>query len=514
MRHKTYGFLLCFLFFFQDTIAQQIGMPHTHQFRVEAGAYASSNEQLPFWLRANQYGIVPLTGPLATLRVGAYSDYRKPYLDGSQLKKKTFDWGYGVELVGNGGGKEQAFLLPEAYVKARLGIIELYAGRRREIIGLADTTLTSGSYAWSGNALPIPKIQIGTPGFVPVPFTKNLFSVNAFYSHGWFNNQGLVKDYFLHQKALYVQLGKSTWPFRLYGGINHNVQWGGNSKVLSSAVAINGQLPSRLKDYWYVVSSQTRSFMEDTTVRTSMEDNRIGNHLGSVDIGLDFTMGDFNVLVYRQNLYDDGSLFLLTNIADGLNGLRIQNRRMQRSAFHVKELLAEFLYTKSQGGDVFLLIPGRGDLRGRDNYFNHSQYIDGWTVNDKIIGSPFLTPRNETDLGTGAPQAIANNRLSMFHLAANGLVGERTEWMVKASYSRNFGTYDRPFADRADQLSLLLNVSVPFRLRGLGEMKVNTSLALDQGNLFRNTTGIYIGLRKELFSGPSIAPPFMVPGQN
>ena len=66
------------------------------------------------------------------------------------------------------------FLIPVAYIKAKFGAFEIYAGRRKEIFGLVDSTLSSGSYIWSGNALPMPKIQISTPNFVSLPYTKGL----------------------------------------------------------------------------------------------------------------------------------------------------------------------------------------------------------------------------------------------------------------------------------------------------------------------------------------------------
>ncbi|WP_266362876.1 capsule assembly Wzi family protein [Tellurirhabdus rosea] len=495
--------LLSLLGFSGQAIAQRAYFPRSHHFYAEAGVYISDSSRTPFWMRANQYSTVPYNTPAGTFRIGLRSDYGRPLLSGGRVTHKRFDWGYGVELVTNSeriaGNWNRTILLPEAYAKVRFHFIELWAGKRREVIGLADSTLSTGSYAWSGNAMPLPKIQLGTPGFVSVPFTKDLFAFNGFYSHGWFDKPGFVTNSYLHQKALHIRFGRPDWGFRLYGGFNHHVQWAGFAPALPYYLARNGYLPSRLKDYYWVVTGTHRPTQFDSTL-TSMEDNRIGNHLGTVDLGMDIRMGDFNLFLYRQSLFDDGSLFYLTNIADGLNGIRLQNRRPRRAYFRINEVLGELLYTKSQGGSSFILEDGKDKLRGRDDYFNHSQYQEGWTYNGRVIGSPFITPGS--DLAPGLPRgAISNNRVIVVHLAASGTLGRRTEWYLKTSYSKNYGTYSNPFPDAPTQLSTILNVTSPFELPVLGELKLNSSFAFDSGKVLGTTAGIYVGIRKELSAG-------------
>ncbi|KQS26658.1 hypothetical protein [Dyadobacter sp. Leaf189] len=55
---------------------------------------------------------------------------------------------------------------PQAHATLRFRNWELFAGRKKRWIGLADSTLGTGSYAWSTNALPIPKVHLGTTKFV------------------------------------------------------------------------------------------------------------------------------------------------------------------------------------------------------------------------------------------------------------------------------------------------------------------------------------------------------------
>jgi hypothetical protein len=466
-----------------------------NQYHLEAGGMGAS-DHTPFWLRANQYGTVPLQAPAIRLNAGIYSDYRKA--DSVQARRFA-DWGYGVNVIGNGGATNQV-LLPEAYVKGRLGAFELYAGRRRELVGLVDTLLSTGAYAWSGNALPIPKVQIGLPNFTPIPFTKGVLSLMGAFAHGWFENENrLIKGSYLHQKYAYGRLGKPGWPFRLYAGFNHNVIWAGSAApgVLNANVAVNGQLPSSIQ-YFPAVVFGTRGTSQDQVV-TSFEDNRIGNHLGSIDLAADVNIGSWNAFIYRQFVYDDGSLFYGTNLDDGLNGLRLKNRKQPTgAAFFLRQITLEYLFTGSQGGDVFVISDNK--RRGRDNYFNHSQFVDGWTYFGHTIGTPFLTPQLEVrpdlpNYGVG----IANNRVSAYHVGLSALLLNKVDISARLSISQNAGTYPRPYIPIAQQLSGIFTASLP--LNWLGGVSLNGSVALDSGELLPKSVGGYLGIRKAGFLG-------------
>ncbi|MEZ0608550.1 capsule assembly Wzi family protein [Fibrella sp. WM1] len=465
--------------------------PRQHQYQAEAGTLLAT-DQTPFWLRANQYGIVPLKGPVLRLRAGLRSDYR---LADSTGARPTVDWGYALDAVSNVGATNQ-LLLPEAHVKARLGNLEFYAGRKREVVGLVDTLLTTGAYAWSGNALPIPKIQIGLYQYTSVPFTKGIVSFLGAFAHGWFENDGrLVKGSYLHQKYLYGRLGKPTWPFRLYGGFNHQVIWGGQAApgVLSDLVSVNGQLPSGIEYYRAVVFGSRGQWKPGDPNVTSFEDNRIGNHLGSLDFGADVNLSHWNLYAYRQFFYDDGSLFYGTNLADGLNGLRLKNRRQpDGEAFFLQQITLEFLYSASQGGDAFVIDDS--DLRGRDDYFNHAQFLDGWEYRNRIIGTPFFSLPNETRPSLPQRVGVSNNRVSVGHFAVKALVNGRIDLTSRLSLSRNLGTYALSYPTAPMQFSGLFSAALP--VSAFGGATLSGSLGLDLGGLLPTSVGVYVGLRK------------------
>ncbi|QMW01828.1 capsule assembly Wzi family protein [Spirosoma foliorum] len=462
-----------------------------NQYQIEIGTLASSG-QTPFWLRANQYGTVPLLNPVLRLNANIHSEYRP--IDTAGYRPKL-DWGYGLNIVTT-AGKVNQFLIPEAYVKGRLGAFELYIGRRKEIVGLVDTLLTTGAYAWSGNALPIPKIQIGLPTYTAIPFTKGVVSIMGAFAHGWFENSDrLVTGSYLHQFYVYGRIGKPSWRFRLYGGFNHEVIWAGQADptVLGPIVAVDGKLPSNIR-YFPAVAFGTRGadYTNDKSI-TSFEDNRIGNHLGSLDLAADIDLNNLNLYVYRQFPYDDGSLFYGTNLEDGLNGLRVRNRqRPTGSNFFVRQITFEYMFTGSQGGDVFIIDDPK--RRGRDDYFNHSQFIDGWTYFGRTIGTPFLTPQQEVNPSLPPRYGIANNRVSVYHMGLSALVFNKVDMTARLSFSKNAGTYAVPYLTIPSQFSGLLTAAIPLNV--FGGTVLNGSIAVDAGDLLPNSVGAYIGLRK------------------
>jgi hypothetical protein len=459
------------------------GIKRVIKYGLEAGTIISSNGETPFWLRANQYGTVPLTSPIFTLRGSVSSDYTNAVTKEDQYKRSKFDWGYGLNVVGN-VGKENQFLIPEAYLKAKYGAFEIYAGRRKEIVGLVDTTLSSGSYIWSGNALPMPKVQISTPNFVPLGFTGGFLSFKGSYAHGWFENSRTdVKNFYLHQKTLYLRLGKPDWKFHFYGGFNHQVQWGGELLYADpkNVSGINGKVGSSFNDYIGVVTGRSNAVEGDTTKNGGNDaGNRSGNHLGTIDFGFEVNAKNFSVLIYRQNIYEDGSLAYLNNISDGLNGLSITFKENPQHNVYFKKIVFEYLNTTSQGG-----IGGSENtnarLRGQDNYFNNSVYQDGWIYSNQTLGTPFITTNS---------RGFTNNRVETFHIGIESFLN-KVPLMLRLTHSNNYSPYGTGTTIKGQLYALL---QTTFNIRNGFILK--TSLAIDNGALEGNKIGLGITLRK------------------
>ncbi|GAB3986923.1 capsule assembly Wzi family protein [Spirosoma daeguense] len=395
-------------------------------------------------------------------------------------------------------------LLPEAFVKVRRGIFEAYIGRVREKFGLADSTLSTGSYPWSGNAMPIPKIQVSIPTFTPIGFTKGWVSVQGTFAHGYLDAKGYINNTMLHQKSLYLRIGRPNDVVRLYGGINHQAVWGGQASDptgIPGTITTGGKMPTGLTNYFYVVTTLNAG-RTDTTQYTYFDlTNRVGNHLGSVDAAMEIDLVRHTLYVYRQNIYEDGSLFYLINIADGLNGVRL--RRNDPKAL-VRDFLFEVLNTTSQGGPEFIIDDP--DRRGKDDYFNHQQFRDGWSYRQHTIGTPFippnLGPQNQYPYGT----FTGNNRVVVFHVGMAGvlpiegsLLAGPVTYQTKLSFSRNFGTYDIPYRPIRNQFSMFANVSIPLSI--LGGIHLNGSLAADAGTLYKSGIGTFLSIKKNWYTG-------------
>lgn len=464
------------------------------RYQAESGIYLSTSGKTPFLMRANQYGIVPVDNPVLTFRGAVFKEYDSTY-NSSNNQLNRFAIGYGVNAVAN-VGKINQILLPEAYVKIRYGAFEFYAGRRKEIVGLVDTTLTSGSYIWSGNALPLPKIQIAIPNYTPI-LGKGLISVKGAYSHGWFDN-GMVKNFYLHQKYLYARIGKPNWKIKLYSGFNHQVQWGGKPAtpyIDKYSGLLVSKFPTDFSTYLKVVSGISLNTTDDGSeiqVPGNEAMNRAGNHLGTIDVATEIDFKGFNLFIYRQSIYDDGSLFYLNNITDGLSGISIR-RKIKEG---ITRVCFEYLDTRSQGGDTGSenTIP---QLRGQDGYFTNLIYSDGWTYNKNIIGTPLFTQISTVDKHNISKIAekypsnyIINNRVQAFLVAVEGRT-KKVDYTTKLIFSRNSGSYPTPFLSEASQFSFLSRIKY-----NLPKFSVVSLVSFDDGGLFPTSLGLYLGVQR------------------
>lgn len=452
------------------------------KYQTEVGGYISTSGQTPFWQRANQYGVVPLQSPFITLRGSAHKEYDSTI--NSQLKLKKFGIGYGFGAVTN-IGKKSGLFLPEAYLKVRYGIFEFYGGRRKEIIGLVDTTLTSGSYIWSGNALPMPKMQISIPNYTQIG--KTAIFIKGTFAHGWFGNYGQVKGFYLHQKTLYGRIGRENAKLKLYGGFNHQVQWGGYNPS-------NPTQPFANNFYAYLYSVIPLKYVSKKASQSlTIGDlqNRVGNQLGTIDLGFQYQFPKYSLFVYRQNLYEQGAALLrLANIRDGLNGISVQNTHPKNSIF-LKKITLEYFYSKNQGTKPLLFTKEVGwEL---ENYFTHYQYLDGWSYNGRIIGTPLITTKNETlNVFPTDNQLVNNNRVKSYYLAFNLQLRNNFMLVSQNLYTSNSGRRFTNFNGTYKQFSS--NIAAVLNHNNLTQVKAQ--LAFDFGKIYPNNAGVSFAIKK------------------
>lgn len=470
----------CLWFLAYGSACAQFNRPDTLShtglyYQAELSGWAAQRSQTPFWLRTNQFGALPWASPGALFNGSL----------GGRWQVGNWTLKASVQAVGQLTRSPQV-VLPQAYVGLERGHVELYVGRRREINGLTDTLLTSGSYAYSGNAVPITQIRLGTREYAPLGFTKGWVAINAFMSHGWFTDTDSMKNVWLHGKALFVRLGKQKW--HLYGGVTHFVQWGGYSAYLEPGLTRNGHLPRNWTAFKNVLwpGSLEGNANDQLTGHDTL--NRVGNQLGSIDLGLELNLRSFQLLVYHQHAYEDMSGVAFQNFPDGIFGLRWKTTTPSK-AFQLRQLTLEYITTLNRSG--------RGP-KGYDDYFYNGQYLDGWVHENYIIGTPLFTRTKDipyalrqTYSDLNRPRSVNNNALRAWH------VGLEAQVLVPIQVLLTRTTYvDDPFRSdphRFRQFSM--SVALPAIPLGRG-LFAGVKLALDRGDLFSQNAGLLFSLRK------------------
>lgn len=388
---------------------------------LEAQAIVSDAGVTPFWMRSLQYGSVPKENPGLVLRAWNGKSYN--------LKKK-YDWKYEVEATG-WTGKQNDFWLTQAYVSGRRGKWELWAGRRKEVYGLGDTTMTSGFYAWSGNAVPMPKIQLGTRDYLN--FAKGWLGVHMTYSHGWFGDQGAIKNAFLHQKSLYGRIGKINSKISFIAGLNHQAIWGGQYKNKNNIVEI---YPSGLNTYFYVITLlKNRTIIKiDTNTSWNDANNQYGNHLGSFDIQLNINLNDLKFQLYKQTPYETGRVFSLTTAGDGLYGFSINSTKTKI----IKIINFEYFDTSNQGlyqSEISTLLGIKDShFPETENYFNNGSDV-GYVYQNSSIGTPLII--KDLDSKYRGINVFTYNAIRAFSISSGGTIFKNIKWNSKFLFSRN-----------------------------------------------------------------------------
>lgn len=459
-------------------------------YSAEFGGMYSINNRVPFWLRSNQFGVLPDSGNTVFFRQNLHTK-----LDTSS---KRFKVNAGAELL-TVVGEEVKLILPEVYVNMKLNKVQLLLGRKKQIHGFTDTTLSSGSVTWSGNAPPLPEIQLSIPEYINF-FNKNI-GIKGHFSHGWFGNQKFARGYYLHQKSLYGRIGKPNAKVKLYGGVMHHVQWGGTPKYEISEEnwkTVNDRFAHGWKVYKDVVFPFNNPPRDSAKVATFDFENRYGNHLGQIDIGGELDLRDFRWLFYKQLPFETGQTFSsLGNLDDGVYGVSISSKKTD-SWF--KKVVFEFLNTTNQGmyrSGFLRLIGFRGKHYGRNQnfYFNHAQYFDGWSYEGKTIGTPFLIPtpeiRDEKNYDTPSFFNNNNNIKAGYIGLLTSISGVRME--TRVSLSKNFGSTSNVLSQSANQLSFAHKMAVP--VPKLGAI-INLNVGIEQGDLIRDNYGIILSYKK------------------
>ncbi len=476
----------------QFDVSAQVNQLYTGTLSINAG-YVPEN-RMPFWFRANQSGDIPL----ASISNGYHGLLEKKY---NSADNKRFDWGAAIEGKANLSQSSNLILL-QAFAKLKYGIFEIKVGRSRDITGLADSTLSVGAFSVSGTALGIPKIVVGIPEYYTIPFLGKLFSIKGSFSNGMFGETVMryrdrlipLQNYY-QEKQFYGRFGKENWKLKLHGGANHQVQWGSEKIYYSEELFTL----SPLETFFYI--STGKGYATGNHMRS-----RLGNHLGSIDLGLEYQLNSWNIFIYRQNFYDAGALYYLANIRDGLNGISLTNKGKREQGFYFEKLLFEFFFSKNQAGELWSPYTPSGD----EDYYNNQQYLKGWSYKDLNLGNPLVGSRQyvREEHPNSPTEYFINNRIIAIHTAMR-MGYNLWNFTVKSTYSLNYGTFATSEAgesrgrdrfppkhgifEETGQFSALVEVNRKLPRK----MDIGLRTAFDNGNLYYNSAGFIVFVEKK-----------------
>lgn len=453
-------------------------------YRIEAFGSIAKEDNTPFWMVSNQYGIVPLDAGNGYFRAGVFHNQSFGYKD-------RLRWSAGADIV-VAAPRYRNVYIQQLYAEIGYRCLQLNIGSKENYTSLWDRKLSSGDMVQSANARPIPEINLSIPRFTVVPFTKGWLQIKGDFAVGKsFDSKYLedftspasvyIKNVLWHHKSFFFQIKdtKKGSPFSAILGVRHWAQWGG-----TSTNAQVGKQPQSLKDFLRVVAGKEGG--ADAT--QSDQKNVLGNHYGSFDLKLTYEQKDWNAHLYWQHYFEDNSGIEYANVQDGLWGLQLDLHRFK----WIRKAVVEYFNTRYQSGPFHFIEynrPARGG--GADNYYNNGEYLTGVSYFGQAIGSPLITsPQYNTDGYIG----FKNNRVVTYHLGMEGAFSKYIDYRLLLSVMEGWGTTYNPFLDNKKGVSGLIEIS--YRHPQLVGWEFKGSLAADGCSLYGKNIGFGLSIAK------------------
>ena len=469
--------LFIFLFFFSNPsllLSQQL----ISQLNVNSGISFTSNfnginDNLPFWFHSNKSGSIDKNSANINNYVSFTADlYNSDYLN-IRVESKF------INRLANTSSTH----LEIGSIRLQYNDFEVIAGRFYDPLTIKENDLSIGSFMYSKNAIPLPKIAITTKDYVSIPKTKDIIRLNAFFAHGWFNSNRWIQNVYLHEKYLYLNIKYKFFDAK--AGIVHNVQWGGHRGTY--------KLPNDLRTYFEVIMAKGSSSKIAPPGEVS---NIVGNSIGAYDFNLGLTFNNFNLNIYRIFYLEDKVSTRFRSPWDGLWGVIIK----PDNSTLIKNIIWEHINTKKM--DSFDWEP-----RGTANYYNHGIYQTGWTYKNRVIGNPLILANNSLSL------PIYNNIIVGHHIGFDGKLLSNITYQFLYTFSRNYGVFnDQIVRNLPSSECPPIELTVCAELRPINQLKkVNHSifssfkiqskydrlnygfsLSADIGKLYENVAGTSI----------------------
>ena len=365
----------------------------------------------------------------------------------------------------------------------------IIAGRFYDPLTIKESHLSIGSFMYSNNALPIPKIAIKTNDYVSIPRTNDVVRFNGLFAHGWFNNNRWIQNVYLHQKFFFLNIKYKFIDAK--AGIIHNVQWGGYKDSYI--------LPNDIRTYFEVITAKSSS---SKNAPPGEDTNVVGNSVGAYDFNLGLSFNTLDLNIYRIFYLEDKVSTRFRSPWDGSWGVIIKPNNISS----INNIIWEHINTKKM--DSFDWEP-----RGTANYYNHGVYQTGWTYKSRVIGNPLILTNSSISL------PIYNNIIIGHHMGLDGELRDDIYYKFLYTYSRNYGIIsDQIIGPRPRSECPPIENTICAELRPLSQLKkinhsifsslkiqskydrfnYGFSLSTDIGNLYNRVIGISIFLNYKI----------------
>lgn len=394
--------------------------------------------------------------------------------------------------------------LQQLYINGKYRGVFLQIGQKYIDPGVVNRDLSSGDIVMSGNARPPLGVRAGFINFQNVPFTRGWLQIRGevgYYrdngnkwleNHFNYYNSFITTSTWLNYKNIYLRSNPSK-PLVVTIGAQAACQFAGTtSYYLGGQVIDLVKMKANAKAFWHALipgsggeAKGDQSFFE-------------GNHLGSLDIAIDYRLKNGDVLrAYYQSPWEDGSGLAKRNGFDGLWGIEYKHD----GHGIVTGAVLEFLDLMNQSGPIHFSYTDFVDVdhpngsnighkaTGSDDYYNNYCY-NGYQSLGMSIGTPMArSPLYNTD----GYMRFLDNRLRGFHMAVMGELGSQFGYRAMFSWRKSFGT---PFVPRLAPLTCTsMMIEGTYTPQWLNGLQFKLQLAHDHGKLYGgNNTGALLSV--------------------
>lgn len=480
----------------QGTASMEAQTPEkgTLDYKVEMSGNAATGTYAPLWLTANRYGLASQEANSGYLRAGIA--YRQNLKEGWRLET-------GLDLAG-AVNQTAPFVVQQAYADISWRMLTLSVGsKERPGFPLEkNAALSSGMMVEGPNARPVPQIRGEIKEYLPLGFTGNWLALKGHLAYGMFTdgnwqqdfvaaNKTFTKKVLYHSKSLMFRLGnREKLPLEFEFGILMATQFGGNQYRKNSDGSIKQTLdmPDNLKAYWKAFFPQAGGSDTPAGEQVNIE----GNMLGSWNFALAYYLNGWKFRAYLEHYFEDHSQMFWEygRWKDGQLGIEITFPKNR----WISSLVWEGLSTWHSSGP--LLYDGfwgsfpEYQVSGGDSYYNH--YIYGaWQHWGMGMGNPLLPGPLYNEKGE---ITFRSNRMKGQHIGITGNPSEAWSYRMLLSYSRYWGTYEKPLDKVRRQVNALAELT--YRPQWAKGWSASAALGIDRGNYLDDSVGGSLTLRK------------------